>query len=152
MYLNLIITIFIGYLCSFSYCQENKEQQLHALLSIESNNNHDHHTTEVEVYDQSFLSSDDQSTTSKIITFPFSGMMYMYQHFISGQLYGVCMYNVTCSNFSKQCIHQYGLVKGLFLSTDRLSRCTTMCLHDYPDYKINTNQLVIDLPAFYSIR
>lgn len=51
------------------------------------------------------------------------GMMYIYQNAISQQFSSNCLYHPTCSEFSKQSIAEYGLFKGIFLSTDRLTRC-----------------------------
>lgn len=49
--------------------------------------------------------------------------MYLYQHHITYQLPSSCMYEPSCSEFSRQCFETFGPVKALFLSMDRLSRC-----------------------------
>lgn len=46
-----------------------------------------------------------------------------YQKFFSG-IYGRrCRFYPTCSEYSKQAITKYGVVKGLFLSIIRISKC-----------------------------
>ena len=52
-----------------------------------------------------------------------SGSMYVYQGFVSPQLSRQCMYNPSCSAYSKALIQDYGIVKGVFCTADRLSRC-----------------------------
>src|ERR1043165_6271178 len=51
------------------------------------------------------------------------GTMFTYQHVISPQLSRSCPYEITCSNFSKLSIKEYGIVKGVFISADRILRC-----------------------------
>jgi putative component of membrane protein insertase Oxa1/YidC/SpoIIIJ protein YidD len=63
--------------------------------------------------------------------------MYVYQNVISPQLSKSCPYGITCSNFSKQAIEEFGIVKGVFISADRLMRCNRIALLDI-------NQLDID--------
>ncbi len=36
---------------------------------------------------------------------------------------GVCRFEPTCSTYSYQAIEKHGLVKGLFLSIKRISKC-----------------------------
>ena len=63
-------------------------------------------------------------------TLAFSGLMYTYQRILSPQLSSSCIYTPSCSNFSKQLIHDYGLFKGLFLSADRIMRCNRVSAND----------------------
>jgi uncharacterized protein len=64
------------------------------------------------------------------ISLSFGGMMYVYQKFISVQIGANCPYEISCSAFSKQCIQNYGLIKGVALSADRLMRCTRLASAD----------------------
>ena len=65
------------------------------------------------------------------------GTMYVYQHVISPQLSRHCPYEITCSNFSKLSIHEFGIVKGVFLSADRILRCNRIGLLDVHPLDIN---------------
>jgi putative component of membrane protein insertase Oxa1/YidC/SpoIIIJ protein YidD len=56
--------------------------------------------------------------------------MLLYQNVVSAQLSKECPYEITCSNFSKQSIKKFGIVKGLFLSADRLTRCNRIAILD----------------------
>lgn len=65
------------------------------------------------------------------------GAMLGYQRLMSQQLARSCPYQLTCSNFSKQAIEQYGLVKGVFLSADRITRCNRIGLLDVRPIDVN---------------
>ena len=58
------------------------------------------------------------------------GTMAVYQHVISPQLSRSCPYEITCSNFSKLSIQEYGIIKGVFLSADRILRCNRIGILD----------------------
>ena len=47
----------------------------------------------------------------------------MYQNVLSQHVSADCLYDPSCSEFSKQAVKKYGLVKGTLLTFDRLSRC-----------------------------
>jgi len=53
----------------------------------------------------------------------FSGLMYFYQNVLSAQINASCLYLPSCSEFGKSSIKSHGLIKGIFLTADRLSRC-----------------------------
>ena len=65
------------------------------------------------------------------------GALLGYQRLMSQQLARSCPYQLTCSNFSKQVIEQYGIVKGVFLSADRIMRCNRIGLLDVPQMDIS---------------
>lgn len=65
------------------------------------------------------------------ISLVFGGLLYAYQKTISVQIGANCPYEVNCSNFSKQCIRKYGLLKGIPLTADRLTRCTKLAGIDF---------------------
>lgn len=59
-----------------------------------------------------------------------SSSMYLYQKVISAQLSSSCAFNPSCSQYSKDLIKEYGIIKGIFLSSDRITRCTRISLAD----------------------
>jgi uncharacterized protein len=78
------------------------------------------------------------------------GTMLGYQRLMSQQLARSCPYQLSCSNFSKQAIEQFGTVKGVFLSADRIMRCNRIGLLDVPPVDINpADGLVIDSLSRY---
>jgi putative component of membrane protein insertase Oxa1/YidC/SpoIIIJ protein YidD len=78
--------------------------------------------------------------------------LYFYQKVISPQIVMGCVFNPSCSNFSKACIHQFGLIKGIFLSTDRLTRCTRLSSIDFHPIMFDKDNKVNDLPEYYSVK
>lgn len=78
------------------------------------------------------------------------GALLGYQRLMSQQLARNCPYQITCSNFSKQAIEQFGIVKGVFLSADRIMRCNRIGLLDVPAIDINaTDGTIIDSLSRY---
>jgi len=60
---------------------------------------------------------------NKILIYPLIFIIKIYQKFISPVLLPSCRYNPTCSQFSIEALNKFGLLKGLWLSLKRLSKC-----------------------------
>jgi putative component of membrane protein insertase Oxa1/YidC/SpoIIIJ protein YidD len=86
------------------------------------------------------------------VSLVFGGLLLMYQKGISPQISVNCPYEISCSNFSKQCIQHYGLIKGLALTADRLTRCTQFTLIDLKPIQFNKRNKIIDPIQQYSLR
>ncbi|MFC1733823.1 membrane protein insertion efficiency factor YidD, partial [candidate division KSB1 bacterium] len=71
--------------------------------------------------------------TSKVLLFPIT----IYQKVISPQFSSNCQYYPSCSHYGKMLIHEYGFFKGLFLTTDRLTRCNEISVMDAPSYRMS---------------
>jgi putative membrane protein insertion efficiency factor len=102
--------------------------------------------------DQDVLTTNQQNAVAKYnpVTLVLKGSMYVYQNVISPQLARSCPYEITCSNFSKQCIREYGIVKGVFLSADRILRCNRIGVLDvHPLDIIEKNGTISDSPNKY---
>jgi uncharacterized protein len=67
----------------------------------------------------------------------FGAMMYFYQSIISPQLPSQCLYHPSCSQFSKGLIYEFGLVKGVFTTSDRLMRCNRLSALDIHPLQID---------------
>ena len=52
-----------------------------------------------------------------------TGLIRLYQKFISSQDSPACTFVPSCSRFGMACIQEYGMVRGLLLTADRLLRC-----------------------------
>jgi putative component of membrane protein insertase Oxa1/YidC/SpoIIIJ protein YidD len=78
------------------------------------------------------MESHSHSVISKVnpLSAVLKGAMLLYQNVLSPQLSKSCAYQITCSNFSKQAIARFGIVKGMCLSADRLMRCNRIALLD----------------------
>jgi putative membrane protein insertion efficiency factor len=64
------------------------------------------------------------------VSLMYGGALYVYQNSISQHFSADCLYDPTCSDFSKQAVKEYGLIKGALLSFDRLSRCNRIAATD----------------------
>lgn len=74
---------------------------------------------------------------SNPVSLIYGGTLYMYQNFISQHFSADCLYDPTCSDFSKQAVKEYGLFKGGLLSFDRLNRCNRIAATDLDPAMIN---------------
>ena len=52
-----------------------------------------------------------------------NGALTGYQKVISPQISAECLYELSCSRFSRAAIQEFGIFKGIALSADRNSRC-----------------------------
>jgi putative component of membrane protein insertase Oxa1/YidC/SpoIIIJ protein YidD len=78
------------------------------------------------------------------------GVLLGYQTVVSEQLARQCPYEITCSNFSKRAIEEFGVFKGIFISADRILRCNRIGLLDVHPLSINPRTgAIIDSPNMY---
>jgi putative membrane protein insertion efficiency factor len=84
------------------------------------------------------------------INLTFSGLMFFYQNVLSSQVNAGCIYSPSCSEFSKQCIKKHGLVKGIFLSADRVQRCNRITALGLNIKNLNPQFKFPDNPEEYS--
>jgi len=78
------------------------------------------------------------------------GTLLGYQKLVSEQLARSCPYKITCSNFSKQAIGEFGIFKGIFISADRILRCNRIGLLDVRPLSIDpATGAIIDSPNMY---
>ena len=59
----------------------------------------------------------------KIFIYPFLILIRIYQPLISPLLPSTCRFSPTCSEYSKQSLIKYGLIKGSILSVKRILKC-----------------------------
>ena len=59
----------------------------------------------------------------KILIYPLLVLIKLYQNFISPLLPSTCRYSPTCSEYSKQSLVKFGLIKGFILSKKRIIKC-----------------------------
>ena len=63
-----------------------------------------------------------------------TGLIRLYQKFISSQDSPACNFVPSCSRFGMACIQKFGMVRGLLLTADRLLRCNgSQSRHDHKD-------------------
>lgn len=64
-----------------------------------------------------------------------ASLMYTYRRFITHQFSAGCLYQPSCSAYSKALIADYGLISGAVLSADRLMRCNSQAKNDIPEFR-----------------
>ncbi len=80
-----------------------------------------------------------------------NGSLKVYQKVISPQFSANCLYELSCSRFSQSAIQEYGIVKGLALTADRLARCNRISGTTINPFRVNEQGKVIDSPKMYKI-
>ena len=63
---------------------------------------------------------------NKILIYPFIIIIKFYQSFISPLIGSNCRYSPTCSTYSIDSLKKHGLIKGMFLSIKRISKCNSL--------------------------
>ena len=77
-----------------------------------------------------------------------TGLIRLYQKFISSQDGPACNFVPSCSRFGMACIQEYGMVRGLMLTADRLLRCNGSQSRHY--HKDETTGKFIDPVSDYA--
>lgn len=86
------------------------------------------------------------------VSLSLGGLMYFYQNVMSPQLGSNCGYEISCSNFSKEVITEFGIIKGMALTADRLMRCNEFMVIDLKSININANNRIVDPPVRYRMK
>lgn len=82
-----------------------------------------------------------------------NGALTGYQKVISPQISADCLYELSCSRFSRAAIQEFGIVKGIALTADRLSRCNRVAATSIELLRINPQTgRVVDVPAMYRVK
>lgn len=78
------------------------------------------------------------------------GSMWAYQNVISAQLSSPCPYAISCSNFAKASIREFGVIKGMAIAADRLMRCNRISLTEISPLDIDPKtHHILDQPDRY---
>ncbi len=86
------------------------------------------------------------------INLTFSGLIFFYQNIISSQINASCLYSPSCSEYAKDCIRKYGLIKGMFLAADRVQKCNRITLLGLDFKKLNKHNRFSDPADDYSCK
>ena len=78
-----------------------------------------------------------------------TGLIRLYQKFISSQDGPTCNFQPTCSRFGMACIREYGVARGILLTADRLLRCNGSQSQHY--HKDSVTGKYIDPVSDYAI-
>jgi putative component of membrane protein insertase Oxa1/YidC/SpoIIIJ protein YidD len=72
--------------------------------------------------------------------------------FITRQIYLSDNYANSFSGFSKETVKDFGLIKGLVLSIDRITRSGRLSYMAVPTIRYDLQRKIIDLPEYYRSR
>lgn len=138
----LLISLFVAFQCSL-FAQKESNSELLAYHVMNSN--------DYKPYVPKYMFKDSHFLIKfNPITIVPGGLMFMYQKFISPQIFANCLFEESCSKFSIHLIHEYGFFKGASLSADRLTRCTQISAEDISKVRINSeSNKVIDHVSWY---
>src|SRR5689334_22951340 len=78
------------------------------------------------------------------ISLSFGLLMFAYQRGLSVQFSSSCPYEESCSEFSKKLIGRFGIIKGIFLTADRLLRCNAIAANDFTPSTASGDGKVMD--------
>ncbi|PVD49523.1 membrane protein insertion efficiency factor YidD [Terrimonas sp.] len=67
----------------------------------------------------------------QILSLPFIWLIRLYQVVISPMLGPKCRFTPTCSQYGIEAFKKHGLIKGLWLTVKRISRCHPWGGHGY---------------------
>jgi uncharacterized protein len=148
MMLKLLSSIII-FLCAFQVLAQDAVTETELLKSI------DFCDTKYENRNIVFNQIKGKSFIAKYnpFTLTANSMLFLYQQLFSVQISASCLYHTSCSEFSKHLIKDYGIVKGIPLSADRLSRCNRIASTDIHPLKIDEHShKVIESTNIYKNR
>lgn len=119
-----------------STCFSQKIKLQNDLMLVDSVNKAKVHPFEKRTY--IFKSQPKTFKNSNPVSLLYGGSLYVYQNFVSQHLSASCLYDPSCSDFSKQAVKEFGIFKGTLLSLDRLNRCNRIAATDLNPLQINS--------------
>ncbi|MBK6266806.1 membrane protein insertion efficiency factor YidD [Marivirga sp. S37H4] len=113
--------IFILLFLFFTHISSKGQSIIHDLDLIKSNNKKDVVIKEIEP---------EKKILQKInpLNILYTSSLTFYQKNISVQIAANCVFEKSCSHFSKDLTQEFGILGGVILSIDRLSRCNRISL------------------------
>ena len=87
-------------------------------------------------YKRSYIYRDETSLLKKLnpVGLGLGGLLYFYQNVLSKHISADCLYSPSCSEFGKQSIKGFGIVKGTLMTLDRVNRCNRIAAVDLKNY------------------
>ena len=90
-------------------------------------------------YKRPYIYKDEPSVIKKLnpVNIIFGTSLYVYQNVFSKHIASRCLYSPSCSEFSKDAIREFGVLKGTFLSADRVNRCNLYSATDLKNHRVD---------------
>jgi putative component of membrane protein insertase Oxa1/YidC/SpoIIIJ protein YidD len=70
------------------------------------------------------------------------GFLFIYQHVFSEQFQASCIYEVSCSEYTKLCIRRSGLIGGMLKGFNQLTECMNGALYEHPPRYISPDKKI----------
>ncbi len=86
------------------------------------------------------------------VSLSLNGLLTVYQQVISPQISADCLYQTSCSRFSREVLGAFGPIKGVFLTADRLSRCNRITATTLHPLRFGPDLRVKDDLEYYSLK
>lgn len=61
-------------------------------------------------------------------------------------------YEIKLRQFSKSSFKEFGLIKGYFMSIDRINRTGRLGYIDFPSVRVTASGSIVDLPKYYKLK
>lgn len=135
---KLAVILLINCIYNTSYAQSDKIDI--AIFNAKNNNQ-----TSLE---DRFTKTNNIENNPKGILF---SLLKFYKKNISQQISAECLYEISCSSFSQMALREFGILKGVALTADRLARCNRISGTTINEYRINENGKVNDVPSMYKL-
>jgi uncharacterized protein len=92
------------------------------------------------------LNMSERSCLEKLNPFLYlaAGSMFFYQSIISEQISADCMYEISCSEYTKRAIEREGFLKGMLIGLHQLHCCVGFILDDYEGNQVNDQGRIIN--------
>ncbi|MFL5753193.1 MAG: membrane protein insertion efficiency factor YidD [Bacteroidia bacterium] len=78
------------------------------------------------------------------VTYISAGALFIYQNVISQQIQASCMYEISCSEFTKRSIEREGFIKGLLSGINQLTNCMPSAIDEHCAYVISKDLKIIN--------
>ena len=147
------LIVIIGFMLCVSSSSFAQEDQVAALSKTQMLINQDFHSHYFDDRKVEYLAKDKNVFIKyNPVTLIFGGALMFYQKVISQQSSSNCPYDLSCSEFGRTAISQFGFIKGIPLTADRLTRCTQFTLMDLDDTDFNKHGQIRDPLERYKFR
>jgi putative component of membrane protein insertase Oxa1/YidC/SpoIIIJ protein YidD len=73
-----------------------------------------------------------------------AAMLYLYQNLLSEQIGSDCMFETSCSEYTKQRIGAKGLIRGTLDGFNQISECQRGTLYEHPRVAVNPEKKIIN--------
>ena len=86
------------------------------------------------------------------IYWTYKGFSQLYIAHIKAPLSTTCVFETPCSTFNKSLFHEYGIIKSLSLSIDRLGRCNRLSYTQVSPLNLNLKGKIIEDYTYFSLK